>query len=436
MANLKFELRSSHSNPRLRFEPKTYCDHSDGATFCACQRHLEDHKECMFYGRAVKPLAFSISKDSIVTQAGCLFFTRLPREIRQMIWEHALTDTTSAPASGTSKWRSSLYYPELPGSDIAFSLLQTCKAVYLETYRLPVQRNSFKAYDLQGATRPDLKRVAPWQAALIQRLDISLRQTAIEGGELRNWLTHWYAKRRHEGAWIAPLYRGVINPATGHHMQPFPFDTLSTDGKDDAQDGDEVTLPVADALFYGKKDGPTRFSARAMRARPLTHLTLRMCRQDWWNWNEDLHPDPEKPDLKPAELSLDPAVGVVGGSAWARCSVELMEQLAEKRRAGEVVQGHGTWGAIVGRLPDLKELTLVLEMFEVKLEQLERVVECAKTWRFPLEDTLFELVWDGEVEVASWESEPEDDGNQGKTPKWHEVCTRNEVRIVRFVRGK
>jgi hypothetical protein len=93
-----------------------------------------------------------------------------------------------------------------------------------------------------------------------------------------------------------------------------------------------------------------------------------------------------------------------------------MEQLAEKRRAGDDVQGHGTWGAIVGKLPDLRELKLVLETFEPKQDELERVVKCAETWQFPIEDTPFTLVWDGKVEDASWTKEPKEaNGNYTDT---------------------
>ena len=410
-------LRRHTEDFKRQYVLNTYCDNSDGATFCACQRDFGDREACMFYGRNLEPLAFSIDAEAIDAQDECTLLTRLPREIRQMIWEYALTDTNSFSAFNKFRWRADHAdnVPKFPTLDVAFDLLQSCKAIYMETYRLPLQLNSYTVLGFHGPFRPDLKTLAPWQAALIQRLDVRLTQMAVERGELRNWLTHWWAKKRHDGALIKPYFKCVMDKSTGYHLRPFPFELLGTP-PGEKQPGDEeyVTLPVppgASEMLYNKAEGldRTHFSARAMVARPLTHLTLRLCHEDWWTWSDD----PARTDPPPGHLSLDPAIGLVDGSKWHTCSVKLMQDLAAKRRAGEDVQGHGTWGAIVGRLPDLKELTLVLETFDSKLDQLESVVECAKTWRFPIEGTPFELVWDGDVGDASWEKDRgSEDDNQ------------------------
>lgn len=65
------------------------------------------------------------------------------------------------------------------------------------------------------------------------------------------------------------------------------------------------------------------------------------------------------------------------------------------------------WGASIGILQDLKELKLVLETFPVKKLQLDTVVECAKTWKFPLQDTQWELTYDN-VKSMNWTKVPED----------------------------
>ena len=489
------------TDPQRQYILNSVCDTSDGANFCACQYQFEDHQSCMFYGRNLEPLAFSISKNDVAEQIECSLLINLPREVRRMIWEFALHSTTSIPACGTSAWRSAnamKHYNKanIPVPDIAFGLLRSCKMIYLETYRLPLQLNYYTVYDFQGPFRPDFKVLAPWQAALIQRLDISLQQVALERGELRNWLTHWHAKKRQDGAYIAPFFKGILNKTTGYHLQPFPFDTLSATAEVDPADGDEVTLPIPRGtrnIFYDKTMDATSFSARAMLACRLTHLTLRLCHEDWWTWSHN----PAETSSDRVGLSLDPAVGLVDGSKWYTCTPDLMEQLAQKRRAGDDVQGHGTWGVIVGRLPGLRELTLVLETFQAKQDQLERVVECAQTWQFPIEDTPFTLVWDGSVEDASWDTESKetnenrrnsvavhgegidnspdassvegDNGNLGDNlergseeeneegyededseaeesveipssersqTSWHELCSRFEVKVVRFLRKK
>ncbi|KAF2439033.1 hypothetical protein P171DRAFT_436393 [Karstenula rhodostoma CBS 690.94] len=277
----------------------------------------------------------------------------------------------------------------------------------------------------------------------------------------------------------------------GHRRDPFPFPILCAAkiGKKEPRDGDELTLEITEDLldteynvFYERGTFATHFKARAMVARPLTHLTLRLTHEDWWNWSVD----PTRPFSFQGQLYLEPAIGSSPNSLGLPKGVDYMELLAAKRRAGEDVGEHGGWGAIVGRLPDLKELKLVLETFDAKADRLEKIVECAKTWRFPIEDSSFELVWDGEVEDASWGIEPgeldrnynkpmiiqeeEDDDDEDRftdderdsedaydssddessseddeatyapplppPPSWNRLVTRFEARVVRFARRK
>jgi hypothetical protein len=86
-----------------------------------------------------------------------------------------------------------------------------------------------------------------------------------------------------------------------------------------------------------------------------------------------------------------------------------MLRLAEQRRNGQHPQyaegtreSDWTWGAAISMLSDLKTFELVLETFSEKRKQLEVVVDCAKTWKFPLNDTQHELSYDGKVEVLTW----------------------------------
>lgn len=401
------------------------CDNSDGDNFCACQLQRspdpeEEHEACMFRGRSVEPLAFALAAEHVVVLAqekSPLF--ALPREIRDAVYTHALRDTHAVPAAGTRAYRAPWNDETTPQWTIALALLSTCRAVYLETFRLPFTLNAHTVYHLRGPFRPDLKRLAPWQAAAIQRLDVGTSQMALERGELRNWLGHWGAGERARGAYVAPRWRKVSMEAVGYH-HPFPFDTVAVASAErEPSDGDVLTLPIKTAGspspgFYADvplraTSKPTRFAARAALARPLTHLTLRITPADWTHWEDDppARPAQPRPSSQQRALSLDPAVGVVSGSHLGACSAGLMHLLAAKRRAGLDVQGTGTWGAVLGRLPDLRELVLVLETHDVKRAQLEDVVACARTWRFPLRDAPFELVCDGEVQDASYAAEAE-----------------------------
>jgi hypothetical protein len=128
-----------------------------------------------------------------------------------------------------------------------------------------------------------------------------------------------------------------------------------------------------------------------------------------------------------------------------------MVDLAKERRNGQLpvpnpyhkdpppTRFEDTWGSQVARFPDLKVLELVLEMFGDKKSQLELVVECAKTWRFPLDDAAgnassYELVWNGKVEEANWKMEDivRGIGREG----WDTSNTDVEVRIIRFTRRR
>jgi len=142
-------------------------------------------------------------------------------------------------------------------------------------------------------------------------------------------------------------------------------------------------------------------TARAMVARPLTRLTLRLTRMDWWTWSNN-------PDASSAtqHLRLDPSMAQDPGAFPIApiAGQPTMHELAEQRRAGRHPPYDKNWGAIVCSLPDLKIFELVLETWEVKKKQLDTVVECAQTWKFPLAVKRAELVWD-KTEVANWKRE-------------------------------
>lgn len=355
----------------------------------------------MHYGRYVEPLAFSLDVHSVVKQDKCPLFSTIPKEIRDMIYEFALTDCTSNPANSDNKTRRGYGRDRnnrTPSSDIAFSLLRTCAAVYLEAYRLPLLLNPLISSDIHDGTRPKLGSLAPWQFALIQSLEVELQQAGLERGALREILEEWQANERHAGAYVAPRfyqqYKGTLCPTK--YFEIVKASEL-VDGK--CRDGDQVTLPDKSSLcFYDQSFLRVGLPARAMVARPLTRLTLRLSRTDWWTWTDD----PNCTDGA-RQLGLDPACGTGWADAASRPTATQMLELAAQRREGNSIMRYtSTWGAEIAQLPDLKQLELVLETFGDKKHQLETVVDCAKTWRFPLDDTNCELVWDGLVETQNW----------------------------------
>lgn len=462
---------------------RNLCHDAGGYNFCDCQMHQgQSPDQCRYYGRSAEPLAFTLSNQPTLEQELCPLFAILPSEIRHLVYDYAFTDCTSHPPNRDNVYRR---YPPtgrdtLPSSDIAFALLQTCRTIYLEAYRLPLLLNHFIVYDFQRHNRPPLSILAPWQFALISRLDISLQQIALERGELRNYLLRWRAGERHAGQYVVPRCYSAHIPLRRYPAQAESFNfgliERSRMTHEVLEDGTEIDLDIGTGFYEKHRLWPTNMPARAMVARPLTHLTLRLSRTDWWSWSD--HPDTIN-DYQ--QLGLDPARGNGANEEQYRPSLMMMQELAARRQAGEHSRYRETWGAVVGKLPDLKVLELVLETFGDKKHQLEIVAECAKTWRFPLEDTLYELVWGGEIKDASWkgdatefedpderrlreiprdedheedenddyefdrESDEEEDddyfpdcieNDAQPEESWVDRCTQFEVRVVRFTRQK
>ena len=159
----------------------------------------------------------------------------------------------------------------------------------------------------------------------------------------------------------------------------------------------------------------------------LTHLTLRLGSKDWWTWGDD----PSSTDPSRA-LRLDPTFG---DPQHSRGSSDEMRFLAKERREGRPpISSAECWGThITSLLPDLQELKLVLETWEVKVDQLDSVTECAKTWSFDIEEDT--LVWDGEV-VEKRYQRALTALRMPKDASWNHRCRDHEVRIVRFLRQK
>lgn len=429
----------------------------------------------MYYGRNIEPLAFSLENKPVDTQEKCPLFAVIPAEIRDMIFEYALKDCTSNLPNSEHRFqseqmrrrRSNANEPiPLPPSDIAFNLLQTCRAVYMEAYQLAYLLNPLIVYAFGNLPsydicRPKFVRLAPWQFALIQGLDISLNQASLEGPKLANYLKTWRAQDRSKGAVVAPrFYQESRSRYPGAVVQSFNFGLLDNSTGRVLVDGDKLGLEHKGSFYSSKlsrTSSQTRSTARVMSARPLTHLTLRLSRKDWWTWT-DL---PTSTDTD-QQLGLDPACGDGYAAPNKRPTVARMLDLAEQRRRGKFLGPHSTsvspihyassWGAEISKFPDLKSLCLILHTFADKKSQLETVVRCAQTWTFPLDGGNYELAWDGKVETWSY-SEPEkvkkksgymypryterldsDPEADDEYDSWYGGNQTFEVRVVRFGR--
>jgi hypothetical protein len=109
--------------------------------------YSQPQENCTFLGRPIEPLAFHLPAFSNVNQQKqCPLYGILPKEIRDLIFEYALADDgVPAPNSENAYRRDHGIASGVAQVDIACALLQTCKAVYLETYRLPLLLNGKSA---------------------------------------------------------------------------------------------------------------------------------------------------------------------------------------------------------------------------------------------------------------------------------------------------
>lgn len=388
--------------------------------------------------RCTEPLAWNLDLASAVAQTACPLFSVIPKEIRDIIFEFALTECPSKQPHQKNRRQLSLTNGQ---PDRAENLLLTCKAVYLETYLLPLTLNPVRYLNFRGISTPAPKFRLPWQFANIQGLEITLPQVSLEGNDLHGFLhgrTSWQPEARHIGVYVSP-YVGLKSSEgdISGSYQSFNFTLLPASGN-------ENVLPLRAALEQMQvPDGFTmpQSAMRLQRARPLVHLTLRVAAKDWWTWTDN--PDSTDPTH---HLGLDPSLGNGDDSVGQRPTSTRMQQLAQQRRDGyevvskttftmKVLSGRPGWSHVIGKLPDLKTLELVLETFEEKKAQLDAVVECAKTWRFPLVGEKFELVWSGEVEETKW-SKALVESWETTRPDWYARKTDFVGRTVRFTRRR
>ncbi|KAF1968326.1 hypothetical protein BU23DRAFT_263928 [Bimuria novae-zelandiae CBS 107.79] len=110
-------------------------------------------RECSFYGRPIEPLAFYLPSFSNIYQQNQSRLYSIPKEIHDLIFEYALTeDAALSPINDHALRRNSK--GQVSKVNSAISILQTCKAVYLEAYRLPMLLNGCLAYRINDYSSP------------------------------------------------------------------------------------------------------------------------------------------------------------------------------------------------------------------------------------------------------------------------------------------
>jgi hypothetical protein len=365
----------------------------------------------------------------------------LPKELRDLVFEFALMDSKAHSFDSLVKRNPRRLRIKIdakgPANDIATNLLRTCRAIYLETWTLPLAQNPYIVYEFQnhGDTGIKLAELLPWQLALIQSLDITVQQFALESGNLHNYIHNnksWQPQERHKSVYVAPrTYQTDRFPRVMNCMLYSFNHALVPGDKEYPRHFLSHALGKDQDLLQNYPPGrqpPWDSAMRVMLARPITHMTLRIQHQDWWTWTDDPNSSDEL-----HHLGLDPSVGNGQVLPLFRPTAARMRALAEGRRAGrhpDIQPGVG-WASTIASMPGLRSLELVLESFAEKKRQLDNVVDAAKTWIFPLTGTQYELVYDDEIGMSGWSMSA---NTQGK--KWYDRTNAFEVRNVRFVRRR
>ncbi|KAK5635349.1 hypothetical protein RRF57_011061 [Xylaria bambusicola] len=336
------------------------------------------------------PLAIQILDDpsSVNQQLDSPLFSKLPAELREIVWDYALMGYEDVDA----------LYPldrpyARPGQAaplrIDLELLLTCRAVYLEAFLVPFQVNPMVVFDGHPDVVPPesplqctpsnlrlCRKLRPWQFANITSVDMSVQQFMLEGGAIERVSRLLGNKGRHAGHEARGFtLAGYAAFAPAKETNTSAGDALLRPGAPETRD------TLIRSIFMGKK---------------IAHLTLRMSRTDWWAWTSSPHDGDHDPH---EALRLEPMINVTDRHETCSAMLKGYEARKEGKEPDfdlDEFEKQGRWGMQFAEYwPDLQTLELALETYAAKENQLDEVIKCAKLWTLPLDDGK-QLKWNGE----------------------------------------
>lgn len=186
----------------------------------------------------------------------CLLFTKLPLELRLKIWTLVLQTQCSGRwtyAKSSPAWR-----PDRTGAPfIDTALLRTCRAVYLETWALPMRLTRAALADGTPHDKPgewanvvlgsDVLVPQVWQILLLSKAEMTMQHFRLEAGFI--------------DMWVAAL--GKLKSAAAVCLADL----------------------VSEARERGKKlnEGVV---AMLEEKQAVDDIVIRMNRMDWWSWTD------------------------------------------------------------------------------------------------------------------------------------------------------
>src|SRR5690242_2784740 len=151
------------------------------------------------------------------------------------MYEHALTKSTFNQPGFPRPDRNRVAGKGIPvHCDCTENLLLTCKAVYLETYLLPLRLNPLQVPWYDGSVPHGPKVRLSWQFASIQSFDITPEPAMMESECLFDFFllpTTWQPEAWHKVAFVAPY--ACLEHTMGGSSQSCNFTLLPTKRQDD-----------------------------------------------------------------------------------------------------------------------------------------------------------------------------------------------------------
>ncbi|KAM3552812.1 hypothetical protein ARSEF4850_007211 [Beauveria asiatica] len=227
------------------------------------------------------PVAALLPASSLTPQPSSLLLTRLPAELRLKIWRLVLQ--TRCSARWTYDARSPAWRPDRRGAPyIDAALLRTCKAVYAETWDLPMRLTRAVLADGSPADKPGEWAgvvLAPgvlvphaWQVLLLREAEVTMQHFRLEAGFLEAWVTALGKLKAAAATCVADLVRE------------------RREGGGGGEGGGEGVVNEEVVRLLGERQS-------------LEEIVVRMNRMDWWTWTST--PPKPWPESLPGECVAD-----------------------------------------------------------------------------------------------------------------------------------
>ncbi|KAM0744356.1 hypothetical protein ACQRIT_001670 [Beauveria bassiana] len=340
------------------------------------------------------PVAALLAPSSITPQPSSLLLTRLPAELRLNIWRLVLQ--TRCSAVWTYDARSPAWRPDRRGAPyIDAALLRTCKAVYAETWDLPMRLTRAVLADGSPADKPGEWAgvvLAPgvlvphaWQVLLLREAEVTMQHFRLEAGFLEAWVTalgklkaaaateeeEWEQERER---WIRKDENEDGDGGDASSGQQTDEETIEQDIQ--SHDGGIVLedTTVTSELSYGHVDDPSS---------PQPYE------------DDDEEEDDDDDDDLGGYFSDHTASSTASSAVYVFDAATLPSSLHLAPLATGLWDRNPSYGVLSPHL----RITLMLETFGPKSLQLDAALAEAQTWRLPMPPDHHQegrvLAWDG-----------------------------------------